>query len=58
MFNNEARKQRLINAYAIALAKGDEDACEGYAMELYEVFGWCGTPHFIDVREDEEQWNN
>lgn len=55
MFNNEARKQRLINAYAIALAKGDEDACEGYAMELYEVFGWCGTPHFIDVREDEKQ---
>lgn len=53
MFNDEARKQRLINAYAIALAKGDEDACEGYAMELYEVYGWCGTPYFTDLGEQD-----
>lgn len=40
------RKQELINELAIAEAKGDYDAIEGLSMELYEVYGWCGTPYY------------
>ena len=46
MFNDENRKQDLINELAIATAKGDKDLMQDLAIELYEVYGWCGTPYY------------
>ena len=46
MVNDDARKQELIHELAIATAKGDEDRMQDLAIELYEVYGWCGTPYF------------
>lgn len=48
MFYTEEKKRQLINEYAIAQSRGDEDRCEALAVELYEAYGWCGTPYFTD----------
>ena len=48
MFYNEDKKRELINELAIATAKGDEDKMQAIATELYEVYGWCGTPYYCD----------
>ena len=46
MFNNTERKEWLIGELAIAKAKEDWDTMESISCELYEVYGWCGTPYF------------
>ena len=42
----EQRKKNLINELAIAKAKDDLDAAAELSMELYEVYGWSGTPYY------------
>lgn len=46
MMNDNERKQWLIGELAIAMAKQDEDYAMDLSMELYECFGWCGTPYY------------
>ena len=46
MFNDEERKQELIHEMAIAMAKRDEEQMQELAIELYEVYGWYGTPYY------------
>lgn len=46
MFNDDNRKQELIHELAVATAKGDEERMQELAIELYEVYGWAGTPYF------------
>ena len=46
MFYDEERKQELIHELAIATAKGDEEQMQELAIELYEVYGWCGAPYY------------
>lgn len=48
MFYTEEKKRELINELAMATAKGDEYAAECLATELYEAYGWCGTPCYCD----------
>lgn len=48
MFYTDEKKKELINELAIATAKGDEDRIESLATELYEAYGWCGTPYYCD----------
>lgn len=40
MYNDEARKQWLIEALADARAKGDQDRMMDLSCELYEVYGY------------------
>lgn len=42
----ENRKEWLIGELAIATAKKDYDRMEDLACELYECYGWCGTPYY------------
>lgn len=42
----DERKYELINELAIATAKQDYDTMEELACELYEVYGWHGTPYY------------
>jgi hypothetical protein len=42
----DERKYELINELAIATAKQDYGTMEELACELYEVYGWCGTPYY------------
>ena len=46
MFYDDNRKQELIHELAVATAKGDEECMQELAIELYEVYGWAGTPYF------------
>ncbi|MBQ2894967.1 MAG: hypothetical protein IJE92_05560 [Clostridia bacterium] len=48
MYYTDEKKRELINALAIAQAKGDEEAAQDLAIELYEAYGWCGTPYYCD----------
>ena len=46
MWYDDNRKQELIHELAVAMARGDEDQAQDLAIELYEVYGWCGTPYY------------
>ena len=46
MLNDDNRKQELIHELAVATAKGDEAMMQELAIELYEIYGWSGTPYF------------
>lgn len=48
MFYTEEKKRELINELAKANASGDEYKAEIIATELYEAYGWCGTPSYSD----------
>lgn len=45
IFNTEERKLELIHELYIATQKQDFDEMQDLAIELYEVYGWCGTPY-------------
>jgi hypothetical protein len=46
MLDMDIRKRELINELAIATAKKDYDRMEELSCELYEVYGWYGTPYY------------
>lgn len=46
MSNPDKRKEWLTGELAIATAKKDYDMMCELSMELYEVYGWCGTPYY------------